>query len=260
MKIKSLINWKLFGILLAAGILGTIAIFPFILTLQGDALSELPLAIPIVLMASLAQTAVFLSIAIFIGLLLGKKVGLGTPIISNWLAGQSIKTRLKSVGLLSVKLGVLAGVLIIGFDLIFSLFIEPITAITPPVWQGFLASFYGGIVEEILMRLFLVTTLVWIMWKLTKRSDEERPSSSIVWIAIFSAAVVFGLGHLPATAALTALTPVIIFRAVLLNGIGGIIFGWLFWKKGLEAAIIAHFSADIVLHVILTLILIYTAI
>jgi membrane protease YdiL (CAAX protease family) len=42
-------------------------------------------------------------------------------------------------------------------------------------------------------------------------------------------------------------------RIILLNALGGIVFGCLYWKKGLEAAIIAHFSADIVLHVLLPL-------
>ena len=41
-----------------------------------------------------------------------------------------------------------------------------------------------------------------------------------------------------------------ITRALLLNGIGGIVFGWLYWKRGLLAAMLAHFSADIVLHVV----------
>jgi membrane protease YdiL (CAAX protease family) len=31
--------------------------------------------------------------------------------------------------------------------------------------------------------------------------------------------------------------------------IGGPVFGWLFWKRGLMTAMLAHFSADIVLQV-----------
>jgi hypothetical protein len=27
------------------------------------------------------------------------------------------------------------------------------------------------------------------------------------------------------------------------------VFGWLYWRRGLEAAIVAHFAADLVLHV-----------
>jgi membrane protease YdiL (CAAX protease family) len=45
----------------------------------------------------------------------------------------------------------------------------------------------------------------------------------------------------------------VIVRALLLNGIGGIVFGWLYWKRGLLAAMLAHFSADVVLHVVVPL-------
>ena len=64
------------------------------------------------------------------------------------------------------------------------------------------------------------------------------------------AAVLFGLGHLPATAALLPLTPAVVARAVVLNGIAGVVFGWLYWRRGLEAAMVAHFCADLVLHVL----------
>lgn len=30
-----------------------------------------------------------------------------------------------------------------------------------------------------------------------------------------------------------------------------VIYGWLYWKKGLESAMIAHFSTDIVLHMLI---------
>jgi membrane protease YdiL (CAAX protease family) len=46
------------------------------------------------------------------------------------------------------------------------------------------------------------------------------------------------------------LNPLVITRALVLNGVGGLAFGWLYWKQGLESAMIAHFSADVVLHVI----------
>ena len=67
-------------------------------------------------------------------------------------------------------------------------------------------------------------------------------------------AIVFGLAHLPGTAVIMSITPAVILRAVLLNGIGGVVFGWLFFRKGLEFAMVSHFSLDIVLHVFLPLI------
>ncbi len=72
-----------------------------------------------------------------------------------------------------------------------------------------------------------------------------------MWGAIIAAAILFGLGHLPITSSITAITPIVIARAIILNGIGGLVFGWLYWKKGLTYAMACHFTADIVLLTIL---------
>ena len=98
------------------------------------------------------------------------------------------------------------------------------------------------------MRLFLMTLFIWMGMKLTKQSQPLKP---VIICSILLAAIIFGLGHLPITASLTKITPLIIARAVLLNGIGGVVFGWLYWKKGLEAAMVAHFTADIFLLTVL---------
>jgi membrane protease YdiL (CAAX protease family) len=114
-------------------------------------------------------------------------------------------------------------------------------------WQGFLASFYGGITEEILLRLGVMTLLVWLGALVARR---HPPGSAILWGANVLAALLFGLGHLPATAALVALTPLVITRAIVLNGLAGVVFGWLYWRRGLAAAMVAHFTTDLVLHVL----------
>lgn len=121
---------------------------------------------------------------------------------------------------------------------------------TSPLWQRFLVCFYGGINEDIYLRLFLMTALLWLGTKLTKR---EMPTPVAVWVAIVAVSVIFGLGHLPMTAKFTPITPVVV-RAIVLNGVAGALFGWLYWRKGLGAAIVAHFATDIVLHVFLPLI------
>ena len=76
-----------------------------------------------------------------------------------------------------------------------------------------------------------------------------------LWIATLLAAVLFGIGHLPGTAAIgLSLDSLVITRALVLNGLGGVVFGWLYWTRGLESAILAHFSADVVLHAVVPLI------
>ena len=70
------------------------------------------------------------------------------------------------------------------------------------------------------------------------------------WTANLLAALAFGLGHLPATAVLVPLTPTLVVRAVVLNGILALLFGDTYRRWGFEMAVLAHFSSDIALHVI----------
>ncbi|HEY5982125.1 MAG TPA: hypothetical protein VIU38_01515 [Anaerolineales bacterium] len=44
--------------------------------------------------------------------------------------------------------------------------------------------------------------------------------------------------------------PPIASRTLIGNGLVGIVCGYLHMKRGLESAIVAHFSADIVLHLL----------
>ena len=122
----------------------------------------------------------------------------------------------------------------------------------PAAWKGLLASFYGGINEEILLRLFMMSVLAWL-GKFISHTADGRPTVAVLWIANVLAAVLFGLGHLPATSMLLPLTALVITRAIILNGLLGVAFGYLYMKHGLESAMISHFSADIVLHVLLAL-------
>jgi membrane protease YdiL (CAAX protease family) len=64
-------------------------------------------------------------------------------------------------------------------------------------------------------------------------------------------ALIFGLGHLPAAFKLIEPSFYEISRILLLNGIPGVVFGWLYWSRGLRAAMTAHFVADLMIHVFL---------
>jgi membrane protease YdiL (CAAX protease family) len=242
------INWKLFVILLIASFITSLMVLPYTLALS-PALAKV--FTPLVLIAQLIQSLVIFSIAIFMGLFLYKRVGFNLPILEGWLEGKEVGSYLKSILGISIGLGVLSGIIIVVLSFLFT----PVSSIfqnasiSVPIWKAFLACFYGGISEEILLRLFLMTLIVWIFYKIKKTADG-KPTVIGIWLAIIISAVIFGLGHLPITGTITSITPLIVVRAVLLNGIAGIVFGWLYWKKGLESAMIAHFSADIVLQVI----------
>lgn len=247
------INWKLFLILFIASTIASILVLPYALALSPALASVFT---PVVLIAQLIQSIILFAIAILVGLILYKRVGFGMPILEGWLEGKEVGNYLKSILGISVGLGVLASILIILFSFLFTSASSILQGaeLTVPVWKSFLASFYGGIGEEILFRLFVMTVIVWIFYKI-KKTPEGKPTTVGIWLAIIITAILFGVGHLPITGSITAITPLVIARAIVLNGIGAIIFGWLYWKKGLESAMISHFSADIVLHVMFPLIL-----
>ncbi len=247
------INWKLFLILLVASIIASLLVLPYALALSPALASVFT---PVVLIAQLIQSIILFAIAILVGLILYKRVGFKMPILEGWLEGKEVGNYLKSILGISVGLGVLAGILIILVSFLFTSASSILQGaeLTVPVWKGLLASFYGGIGEEILFRLFVMTVIVWIFYKI-KKTPEGNPTKIGIWLAIIITAILFGVGHLPITGSITAITPLVIARAIVLNGIGAIIFGWLYWKKGLESAMISHFSADIVLHVLFPLIL-----
>jgi len=244
---KNLINWKLFFILLVTCVITAFMVFPYALALTS---TEIELTYENLLLTG-AQNLVMFAVVIFFGLLLSKPVGMGLPIMQNILEGKNQAKEFKAILLPSIVWGAIAGILIILLSIPFNRLIPELqnSNFHIPAWKALLASFYGGIAEEVLLRLFVVSLLVWITFKIKKNKDGG-PTVFGIWIAIILAAVVFGLGHLPATAQIVDLNSTVITRAIVLNGVGGVIFGWLYWKKGLESAIISHFTTDIVLHII----------
>jgi len=256
---KKPFNWREFLILWAAGVWGVIAVLPYTLTLQASLIEKmppLPVPLAVVIAVQVVQNAVLVAIAVGLGLLLATRIGLGAPLLEARLVGEAVGQRLRALLAPSVLAGAAAGIAIIVLDLLVFASGMPAAAAAgehPPAWQGLLASFYGGITEELLMRLFLMSLLAWLLG-LVWREVPGRPAAGAFWTANLGAAILFGLGHLPATAALVPLTSFVVLRAIVLNGIGGVVFGHLYWRRGLGAAMLAHFSADIVLHVLTPLV------
>lgn len=251
---KALFWWEFF-ILLGAAALGVVAVIPYQFTLLGGVPEEIPVPLPLLLLLSVLQNMVLFALAIGVGLFCARRVGLGAPILEGWLRGGKVGERGRAIVVPSILLGLGAGLIIILLDVVvFAPHLPPaFQEVQLPPWQGFLASFYGGIDEEILLRLFLVSLLAWLLSRVWK-DREGKPTAGGMWLVIILASVLFGLGHLPATAQLAPLTPLLVSRAILLSGVAGLAFGYLYWKRGLESAMLAHFSTDILLHVIVVLI------
>jgi len=104
---------------------------------------------------------------------------------------------------------------------------------------------YGAVIEEVMLRLFMMSLIAYVLHKLFGRGKREPA----VWILISAnvlSALLFAAGHLPATAAMMGLTPMILIRCFLLNGGIGLLLGRLYRKYGLRYAMIAHGGCHVV--------------
>ena len=104
---------------------------------------------------------------------------------------------------------------------------------------------YGGVIEEVMLRLFLMSLIAFLLHRVFGKG-KEQPASWMLVAANIAAALLFAAGHLPTTAVLFGLTPMILFRCFLLNGTFGLLFGWLYRKHGLRYAMAAHAGCHVV--------------
>lgn len=244
-------NLRLAAFWTVLGAIGTLAGFPYLVTLNASAAPP-PLPLPALAAIATVQSAIVLFATSWLGLRLGQSVGLDSPLARAVINDKQRPPVSQSGLILAVSSGVMGGALILFLVQLFQPFLpETPQAATLQIalWKRALASLYGGVVEELLLRLFLMTFIAWLLWKAGLRTND-RPSNWAMGIAIALSALLFGVGHFPAAAAIWPLTAIVITRTLLLNSLMGIVFGVLYWQWGLEYAMISHFWADVVLHVI----------
>ena len=173
------------------------------------------------------------------GIFLGKKTGL-------WKDERTLTKKPLITSLVASIVGGLA--LILPDILFFGKHVQAIMdsyAVKPTIPYLIATVAYGGVIEEVMLRLFMMSLVAFILYMLFGRK-QEKPTTGILICANVVAALLFAAGHLPATAAMMGLTPMIVFRCFLLNGGFGLLFGWLYRKYGLRYAMIAHGGSHVV--------------
>lgn len=196
-------------------------------------------------MLLLINPTVLLLIAVVIGTAFYQKVNLHVPLIEKMVGNENHNFSTADILKFGILGGILSGVLLslVGFiftPMLPAEFLELGKSLKPTLAARFL---YGGITEEIMMRFGLMTLIVWIVATVL---NNTKPIA--YWSGIVIASIVFGLGHFPIAYQTVGNPSAILLAYVLIgNTVGGLVFGWLYWKKGLESAFLAH----IVTHVIM---------
>lgn len=248
---------KLFLILWLAGMVG---ILSFLLVDLNALINAIPLPegkqrpeMPMWLIQVLAviQPGVLMTLAVLVGVWLAPKVGLHSPAAEAIAERRPFFPALRPQIIPAIVTGLLSGAAIVACWLLVKPFLtaefiaraEAFNVMLPPITR----FLYGGFTEEILLRWGVMTLFVWVLWKVLGRSENAPRAASFV-IAIFASALLFGAGHLPINSALSGgLTLPLVIYVITANSIFGIAAGFLYWKRGLESAIIAHMCVHVVL-------------
>ena len=191
----------------------------------------------------IAQSGIYLALAVWAGVSLAPRIGLGAPALAAAAAGERFGTALRAQITPGLCGGILGGAL-----LQVAWLLEPteLAAVAGRLELPLLARIlYGGITEELLIRWGLMTVVLWLLWTIIQRR-RGRPRAGLGWAAIVLSAIPFGAGHLPLVAAAgDGLTAAIVFWVVGANAVFGLMTGYLFLRFGLESAVIAHSLAHV---------------
>ncbi|MFN8637983.1 MAG: hypothetical protein U0360_00640 [Dehalococcoidia bacterium] len=146
------------------------------------------------------QNGALVFILSWLGLRLGSAIGLDSPFARALVYGGTRPLVSRRAVIEVVVVGVIGTLVTIGLLIAINPWMPPATtpsALHVELWKRALTPIYGGIVEELLVRLGLMTVLAWIAWRVVG-PRTGRPSSAVYWFAVVGAALLFGAGHLPA--------------------------------------------------------------
>lgn len=246
---------RLFLILLAAGFLAVLSLLLVdvsgIITLLPIPASEIPPITPALKLLSVVQPTILVAICVFVGVALASKVGLASPVAEAVANHGDLASALRPQILQGLIGGLIGGVAVILIAAAWTPFLPPELVSLISAFGKFLPLptrlLYGGIVEELLLRWGFMSLLVWAAWRLFQKG-EEKPKSRLFIGAILISSVIFGIGHLPVAFMLVAEPTLALVSFVIVgNSAFGLIAGYLYWKKGLESAMIAHMTAHVVM-------------
>lgn len=208
----------------------------------------LPVPMWVAVSASLLQSGLLLALAAWVGTALAPEIGFGAPALEALMARRPLMGCFRKPAIAGVCCGFLGGICLFALG-----YVTPAElAARPNQFNISLLSriLYGGITEEILVRWFLTSAFAWLAWRVFQRR-QGIPKPLYVWAAIGASAVLFAAGHLPAAAAmLGSLPPNVISFVIGGTAPFGMLFGYLFWRYGLEAAVLAHAITHIVAFIL----------
>jgi hypothetical protein len=186
---------------------------------------------------SLAQSALLLAFAVWVGARCHGRAGLRAPLVEALWRGEGAGAVAARQALPALVGGALGALLLVAIGMFGPLVMRTLAHATPfPLSARLL---YGGFTEELLLRWGAMTALLWAWRRFVP--GTLAASSAGVLLAIALSAFLFGIGHLAAAASLLGpLSLQVVATVVLGNAAFGIVAGFVYWRFGLECAFGTH--------------------
>ncbi|HEX6279034.1 MAG TPA: hypothetical protein VFZ49_03375, partial [Pyrinomonadaceae bacterium] len=174
---------RLFLVLWAAGMVGVFSL----LLLDLEALiamvpaeyaprDEIPHRL-VLKLASIVQPAILTTVAVMVGIGLSPKLGLHSPVAEAFAERGDILVALRHQILPGIVSGILGGAAIVGSWLLARPYINEEFAARSEAFNKLVPApmrfLYGGLTEEVLLRWGLMTFLVWLIWRISRRGSER---------------------------------------------------------------------------------------
>ena len=228
--------------------ISSLALVPFarvVATLTGNALMDIELT-PTVIIAFIFEGIIGYGVILFFGMRFAEKIGAKFLLMRSGVRWMADLFRPAIIG------GILCGASVLLVDCLL-----PISSLTlgslimqiPPLY-GLLAVVGGVVNQEVLLCLLSISGIALLLKKLFKAANMNI----IIKVSIGISAFLFGIAHLPTFINIQNIgnaDMLLVFRVMLLNIITGTTFGILFWKKGFEAAVLAHLVVDTIFYILI---------
>lgn len=239
-------NWKLFFLFVGLYAFGLLASYPALVSqaeifigILGDNISSTPTEFALVALINPLLLGIVL---IYFGVRYFPRVDLHSLMAEKvdgaLTAGTRKKYTLKESLPYVLLVSLIIAVLFLGFDVVFQNVLpenyQPNFSV-PNVAQVISQIFYSGLAQEILLRFGVMSSLVYVLSGRGARLNQTTYIVSIIFTALL-----YAFAQYNSVVTTIDMSFIVLLRILLLDGLAGILYGFIYYKFHIEGSILSH--------------------